>query len=30
MYLADNEEVITESTGDEDERRVVIKPASLI
>ena len=30
MYLADNEEVITESTGDEDERRVVIKPAPLI
>lgn len=30
MFLADNPEVITESTGDEDERRVVIKPASLI
>lgn len=30
MFLADNDEVITESTGSEDERRVVIKPASLI
>lgn len=30
MVLADNDEVITESTGDDDERRVVIKPTSLI
>ncbi|MFA6183903.1 MAG: R3H domain-containing nucleic acid-binding protein [Parcubacteria group bacterium] len=30
MLLADNEEVITESVGDGEERRIVIKPASLI
>lgn len=29
MLLADNGDVITESTGDEDERRVVIKPAHM-
>lgn len=30
MSLANNEDVITESTGDENERRVVIKPVFLL
>lgn len=30
MILADDEEVVTESIGSEEERRVVIKPASLM
>lgn len=30
MFLADNEDVVTESTGDENERRVIIKPTSLV
>lgn len=30
MLLAENDEVTTESIGDEDERRVVIKPTSII
>ncbi|HBI17373.1 MAG TPA: hypothetical protein DDY52_04500 [Candidatus Moranbacteria bacterium] len=29
MVLADNDEVTTESTGNDDDRRVVIKPTSL-
>ncbi|KKP69138.1 MAG: R3H domain protein [Candidatus Moranbacteria bacterium GW2011_GWE1_35_17] len=29
MLLAENEEVVTESIGDENERRVIIKPTSL-
>lgn len=30
MLLSQNEKVITESIGDNDERRIVIKPASLV